>query len=264
MAGAMAEASYATGVSIIACTGFHKQNFYYEDSFIFREKEETLAGLFTSEVTDGMLPSGRDEKKRLEARAGVIKVAVEKNGVRTNAAYEKLFAAAAAAAAKTGAPVLAHFDKDADALALIEYLGQYNIPANRLIACHLDRARYDIGYHREVAQSGAWMEYDTINRLKYHDNEKEFKLIQGMIEAGYAGRMLFSLDTTNKRLRAYGADMGLDYLLKEFTVYMQQRGLGGYMRQIMVNNPAQAVAIQKGTEEKRTAASAITHHVPLM
>ena len=246
-AGRMAEclksASEQSGVYIVGVTGFHKQCFYPQDSFLFRSSEADLADLFETEVADGMFSSDASGRRRTDARAGLVKVAVEAGGVRANATYEKAFSAAAQAAKKTGSALIAHFDKGTDALELLSYLQARGIAPGRLIACHLDRARYDIGYHREFAAAGAWLEYDTINRLKYHDNKKELDLIEAMIGAGYADRLLFSLDTTNKRLKSYGADMGLDYILKDFSLLLRERGLGGYLRRIMVTNPAKAVEI---------------------
>lgn len=246
-AGRMAEclkrASKESGVHIVGVTGFHKQCFYPEDSFLFSSTENALADLFETEVTDGMFSSDFSGRMRTDARAGLIKVAVEAGGVHMNAAYEKSFSAAAHAAKKTGAAVIAHFDKGADALKLVSYLQERGICPHRLIACHLDRARYDASYHKEVAAAGVWLEYDTVNRLKYHDNRQELDLIEEMVDAGYADRLLLSLDTTNKRLRSYGADMGLDYILKDFSVLLRERGLGGYIQQMMVSNPAEAVEI---------------------
>ena len=244
MAEAMVKASDASGVHIIGSTGFHKTCFYEDDSFIFSANEFYLTELFISEIKEGMLSSRKDGEKRLDAKAGIIKVAVDKGGIYANKTYEKLFNAAVVAARETGAAVLAHFEPDTDAFELLKLLEKSGISARRLIACHLDRARYDAGYHQELAASGIYLEYDTINRLNYHDNNKEIKLISEMIAAGYTDHLLLSLDTTNKRLRSYGADMGLDYILADFSAQLENAGIGKeILQQIMIRNAANAIGI---------------------
>ncbi len=244
MAEVMAGASEGSGVNIISSTGFHKTCFYDDESFIFSASEFYLTELFISEIKEGMLSSRRDGERRLDAKAGIIKVAVDKGGIYANKVYEKLFCAAVTAAKETGAAMLAHFEPDTDAFELLKLLEKGSIGAQRLIACHLDRARYDIGYHKELAESGIYLEYDTINRPNYHDNNKEIKLIVKMIAAGLKNRLLFSLDTTNKRLRSYGADMGLDYILTDFSTQLENAGVGkDVLEQIMIHNAANAISI---------------------
>ncbi|MBC8538971.1 hypothetical protein H8693_08495 [Christensenellaceae bacterium NSJ-63] len=245
MAERMVRAAKATGLHLIASAGFHKTVFYYDDSFLFRESEEQLADRFIREIEEGMLSSQMDGERRLPEKAGILKVAVDEGGLHRDATYEKLFHAAAATVKATGVSILAHFEKNSDAFEVLRFFEDAGIPANRLLACHLDRTRHDLGYHRELAAAGAYLEYDTINRLKYVSNEQEIALIQGMLEAGYQDQLLFSLDTTNERLASYGAPMGLDFILKHFSGMLEQAGVGKeILRHVMVENAARAIAIQ--------------------
>ena len=228
-AGRMAEhlikASAFSGVHIIASTGFHKIIFYYDEAYIFNRDEQYITDLYIDEITTGMVSSKKDGFRPLNARAGIIKTAVDSGGIFANQIYEKLFAAAANAALATGAPILCHVEQGADAHEVARFFMDRGLAANRLILCHLDRARYDFAYHKEVLQTGVYLEYDTINRLKYLSNEQEVRLICAMLEAGFEDRLLLSLDTTNQRLRAYGADMGLDYIMHEFVPQMKSTGI---------------------------------------
>ncbi len=229
-AGRMAEnlitASRDSGVHIVASTGFHKTVFYYGDAYIFHRDEQYITDLYRSEIEKGMISSKQDGYRPLSACAGVIKTAVDSGGIVADATYEKLFSAAASAAAATGAPVICHIEQGADALGVIDFYARRGITPERLLICHLDRARYDAVYHKEVLETGAYLEYDTINRTKYLSNEQEIALICRMIEEGYEDKLLLSLDTTNQRLRAYGGDMGLDYILKEFAPMLREAGVG--------------------------------------
>ena len=251
LGGRMAElherASAESGVKIVASTGFDKTIFYYDDSYLFTKSADEITELYVDEITDGMYSSKRDGAKKLSCRAGQIKTAIDKNGIHADATYEKLFEAAANAALETGAPVMVHIEQDADALHVVDFFAKKGIDPKRLILCHIDRARYDFGYNRECAQTGAFMEYDTINRLKYHDDIQEAELIEFMLQEGFGTQLLLGLDTTNERLRSYGAkDMGLDFILKTFISFMEGRGVSREtMSEMLLVNPQRALKISK-------------------
>jgi len=229
-AGRMAEnlkaASEKSCVHIVASTGFYRTAFYETDAYIHKKGERQITEFFISEFEEGMLSSKTDGGRKLSARAGIIKTAVDTGGIYMDGTYTKLFTAAADAAAKTGMPVLCHIEQGAEALEVVEFFGKKGISPGRLLICHLDRARYDFAYHKEVLDTGAFLEYDTINRPKYISNRQEIELIIHMLEAGYEGQLLLSLDTTNARLKAYGAEMGLDYILTEFIPQLKAAGAG--------------------------------------
>ncbi len=253
LAGRMAEhlvaASEKTGVNIIAVTGFHKTLYYRADSYIFRDSAQKITELYIREVEQGMLSSMSAGAEQLTCKAGLIKVAVDSGGIYADATYEKLFEAAAAAALETGATLICHVEKGADALDILMYFVNKGVQSHRMILCHLDRAHYDFDYHKDCLDTGVFLEYDTINRLKYHDDVKEADLICAMVEKDYAGQLLLGLDTTRGRLHSYGGDMGLDYLSKIFLPYLVQRGVKKEdCEKMLVANPQEALRIHK---EKR-------------
>ncbi|MEG0702445.1 MAG: phosphotriesterase [Christensenella sp.] len=243
MAELLEKASAESGVHIVASTGFHKTAFYYDDSYVFKYNADEITKLYIEELEVGMYASKQAGEKILSCKAGQIKTAIDRNGIHANATYEKLFNAAADAAQCTGAPVMVHIEQNADALHVVDFFVKHGVAANRLVLCHIDRARYDFAYHKECAQTGAFMEYDTINRPKYHDDVREAELIEFMLGEGYAAQLLLGLDTTNARLRSYGAkDMGLDYILKAFIPFLEKRGIdSNIMLDMLVLNPQRAL-----------------------
>ena len=243
MAERMVAAAQATGLHLIASAGFHKTVFYPENSFLETESEDRLTDFFIREIREGMISSDTDGKKKLDARAGILKVAVDQGGLHRDKTYEKLFAAAANTANETGVSLLTHFEKNSDALEVIRFFYDRGIEPRRVLACHLDRTHPDFEYHKEVAKTGAYLEYDTINRLKYVSNEDEIRMIMDMMEAGFENQLLFSLDTTNERLSSYGAAMGLDFILETFTGMLAAAGVNEEVTQkIMRKNTANAIA----------------------
>ncbi len=237
MANYLVRTSRQSEINIIACTGFHKTEFFEDADWLERQSEDALTRLYIKEVEAGM-----EEANGI--KAGIIKCAAIKGTYRANSTYAKLFSAAVNAAKAVGAPVMVHFDADVDTLDLANYFAKNNIEPERLIFCHLDRACGDIACHKELAQAGVYLEYDTIHREKYHSDEYEALLIEAMVTDGYASKLLLGLDTTNQRLKNYGAAFGLDDILTRFSQILSQRIGRQTVELIMINNPACALAYE--------------------
>ena len=239
MAEKLIKVSDQAGVNIIACTGFHKTEFFTDKVWLDKQTEETLTEIYLEEIEKGLYSV---DNKKLPAKAGIIKCAAIGRDRKENKTYAKLFSAAATAAVITGIPIMVHMDIDSDAFSIISFFEKYNIQPDKIMFCHLDRVKYDFTYHKEIADVGSFLEYDTINRLKYHSNEKEIELIVHMVENGFVNKLLLAMDTTNQRLKSYGADFGLDYILTEFTVPLEQQLDKEIIRRIMIENPADALS----------------------
>ncbi len=96
------------------------------------------------------------------------------------------------------------------------------MPAKHIIFCHMDRAVSDLAVQEALLDQGIFAEYDTIGRFAYHDDAHEIGLFKHFIDKGYGEQLLFSLDTTRARLKAYTEDaIGLDYLLLTFVQLMK-------------------------------------------
>jgi phosphotriesterase-related protein len=241
----LARISEESGVHIIASTGFHKLTFYPEDHWLHSAGEEELTRLFIAELNQGMyldgdaaFPSRQGGPSRKGgAKAGQIKTALDTEGLSPR--YEKLFTAAAEAAKATGCALMAHIEKDADPRRLAAFLVKCGLPQNRMIFCHLDRAAGDIRIHKEICGQGIYLEYDTIGRPKYHDDEHEADIVLELVEAGYEKQLLMSLDTTRARLASYGGVPGLTHILDAFIPLLLRRGLTeDHIRNFFVENPA--------------------------
>ena len=239
MAGNLVKVSEQAGVNIIACTGFHKTEFFEDIDWLENQSEDALTRIYIREVQVCM-----DEGSDIIAKAGLIKCAAGKDTYKVNRTYAKLFSAAANAAQATGAPVIVHFDPEADAVSVIKFFTQNNVNPDRLIFCHLDRARYDIAYHKELAGAGVYLEYDTIHREKYHSDEDEALLIEAMVNDGYASKLLLGLDTTNQRLKSYGGAFGLDDILTRFRYMLEERIGQQTVNEMMIGNPANALLLE--------------------
>lgn len=242
MAEGLEQISRATGVRIVASTGFHKMAFYPEKHWIFSESEDWLTDLFVRELTEGMYEDGDESRpaKQTSIRAGQIKTAMD--DTKMNDQYRKLFGAAAAAAKETGAPLMIHVENGHQPMEYFEFLIKKGVLPKQMIFCHLDRACHDLSIHKELAEAGAYLEYDTIARFKYHSDEEELKIFDALLQDGQEDRLLFSLDTTRKRLSAYGGATGLPYILEIFLDKMRSAGISQEtIDKISRKNPAAAL-----------------------
>jgi|LSQX01.2.fsa_nt_gb predicted metal-dependent phosphotriesterase family hydrolase len=222
MAEALIKASVMSNVHIVASTGFHKMIFCENESFFLSNEVEALSSFFVNEVTTGMHSSNGD---RLTGCAGIMKVALEKGGIKSTSLREKLFRASAVAAKNTGVPILIHMESEVDAFEVIRLYEEYDIDSSKLIFCHMDRTHQDAGYHHEVLSMGAYLNYDSIHRYKYISDEQERKLILSVLGNGYGKQLLLSLDTTRARLLSYGGEVGLAYLLTNYLPELKAIGI---------------------------------------
>lgn len=225
MARELSKLSKESGIQLLASTGFHKMIFYPDRHWIFTASLHKLTELFLSEILDGMYDGSDDSLGRqIDAKAGIIKCALDVSGL--DAQYEKLFSAAAAAANITNVPLMVHIEQGSNPLALADYLAQEKVNLNRVIFCHMDRACPNLDIHKEICRMGIYLEYDTIARPKYHGDKKEAEVFTALIQSGFENNLLFSLDTTRQRLKAYTPDgAGLTYILRSFIPLLEAYGV---------------------------------------
>ena len=235
--------SQASGIHIVASTGFHKVMFYEDNHWIFSWDESALEKLFVHELTVGMYLDceHKSPEQYHNSKAGVIKVGYDTPGLDEQ--YKKLFTAAARACVKTSAPMIIHIENGTDPIILDDFLTKQGVAQEKRIYCHMDRAVKDISTHIEICKRGSFLEYDTICRPKYHDDETEIKIIKQVLSAGYEDNVLLGLDSTNKRLKAYGNEFGLDYIKETFIPHMLSDGIAlEQINKFMIDNPARVFA----------------------
>ena len=219
--------SEQSGIAVIASTGYHLPGFYADESWTRGMEEEALFDLYCEELTLGMLPHTKDPAqrpaKRTAFRAGMVKAAIGADGAVGR--LQTQLRAAARAAAYTGAPLMLHTERGAHAVEAIALAASCGLPPERMIVCHADRQAEDYAPHEAIAAAGAYLDYDTIGRFRYHSDEQELALIRHMLERGCGKQLLFALDTTASRLGAYGGAISLCYLLDVFHPMLRASGL---------------------------------------
>jgi len=234
-AAALLTISRASGLAIVTVTGYHRPMFYPPDSFLLEEDGNALYERFLMEISVGVV----DDGARLPIRAGAVKAAMGAEG--PTGRDGTLLRAAARAAVAGDVPLILHTEAGAGAVEAVKLSERAGLDPGRMLVCHADRKAKDFRLHEEIAETGAFLEYDTIGRFRYHSDEEEVRLILHMLEAGHRDRLLLSLDTTAARLKRYGGEIGLSYLIETFLPLLRQSGVSpSDIEAITRTNPARA------------------------
>ncbi|WP_180232911.1 hypothetical protein [Bacillus sp. AFS055030] len=237
----LAAASKESGINIVASTGFHKMSFYDKNHWIHYYTEDQLSQIFIRELTVGMFVNTDHAipSETISLKAGNIKIAYDEE--RRADHEKKWFMAAARACLETGFPIMCHVESTRQGMEISQFFMKQGVPPHCLIICHMDRTLDELNLHKELAEMGIYLEYDTIGRFKYHNDEEEAELLLLMEESRFISQILIGLDTTRARLKSYGGQIGLDYIQESFIPLLRKTGLSNEsIRQITVNNPAEA------------------------
>ncbi len=209
------ELAQITGLHITAVTGFHRQTYYAPDYWLWSASMEEAAQHFIHELTVGMVETGST------LPASVLKVGYE--GVIAGQT-RVLMEAVAAAAQQTGALILFHTEAGQNVEALLPFFGNRGLAPHRLYFCHVDK-RPDAGLHRELAQSGVLLGYDTFARPQYDPEHGVWPLLKTMVASGLDAHIALGLDLARASLwQCYGGKPGLCFLPHQVLSRLRQEG----------------------------------------
>jgi phosphotriesterase-related protein len=217
---------------------------------------DAIAGRLIAEVTEGAGETG--------IRAGIIgeigtsgidrETGVKQGNVTPGEA--KVLRGAARASLATGAAVTVHLDpRGQGAFDVLDVCREEKLPLDRLILGHLDHVP-DADYHRRVADSGAWVEYDNFGREYYWDpagvywnnDHWRVRMLAELVRAGHVHQLLVSQDVALKMdLRAYGG-YGYDHILVDIVPALRREGVTqAEIETILVDNPRRALVLRRTT-----------------
>ena len=237
----LAAISRATGVHILCPTGVHLRQYYPQGSWAERLGVEQLAELFVADLEIGIDANdyAGPECQRTVHRAGLIKVASGLNQI--NEHEQKIFAAAALAHQRSGAPILTHTEKGTAALEQVAFLQQHGVHPRHVVLSHTDR-KPDPVYHREILATGVFVEYDAHFRWKPEQGNPTADLILALCADGLASQIMLGMDAARRSYwTSYGGTPGHNYLLTTFRTLLLSRGLSpaDYDR-FQIDNPLRA------------------------
>lgn len=238
----MRQVSTATGVAVIAATGFHRDAHYPRGHWVYDAAPDLLTSRLLVDLTEGMHPHDWDDVSELDpARAGVIKLGASYQHI--SMAERRRLQAAAAVSARTGVAMVVHTEIGTCGHEIVDVLEAAGATADRILLAHMDR-NPDLELHAEIAARGVSFTYDTIGRIKYRPDSVLLDLIEGMVAAGYGSRIVLGLDLgVHDYFRSYGGGPGMRTLMATFVPRLRRRIGDGPTEAMLIANPARAFAI---------------------
>ena len=179
--------SNTTGVNIIACTGYHLQQYYPNDYWLFNTSAEKAEAYFLGELRDGITETRYRDRP---IKAGFIKIACQ---ATLEGSPIHLMEAAVNACLETEAALEVHTEKGAQGVEIARTLLDFGISPQKLILCHVDK-KPDFRFHMELLSAGITLEYDTFFRPKYHPDTNLWPLLEYVIENGFEDQIVVATD----------------------------------------------------------------------
>ncbi|PLK95307.1 phosphotriesterase-related protein, partial [Klebsiella pneumoniae] len=114
------------------------------------------------------------------------------------------------------------------------------------VLCHMNPSFADKRYQRELAQRGAFLEYDMIGMSYYYadesaqspSDEENARAIRELIDDGYIQQILLSQDVFLKTMLTRYGGHGYGYILKHFVPRLRRHGVSGeQLETLMIGNP---------------------------
>ncbi|MBB2975352.1 phosphotriesterase-related protein [Microbacterium endophyticum] len=228
------EVSRRSGVHI--CVG---GGTYVEETLTDEVRALSVDGLterFLSELRDGIDGTGIRPALLGEIGTSWPITEVEWRAVR----------AAGRAGSLTGTTVYTHQSfRGAGGVPVLEVLLDEGMPADRVIIGHLDEL-WDKNYHRDIAQSGAMLAYDTFGSDFYYGSTamrnptdaERLAMVEWLLSEGYGSQLVIGADLwTQANLHRNGGN-GYDHLFRRIGPAISAlAGDEAMAEQILIHNP---------------------------
>ena len=224
--------SEATDFPVVVPTGVYQEPSIPD--WVRESSEDELLEWLLEDLTDGVGDTG--------VLAAWIKVSTDDDDPESlSPDEEKVLRAAARAGAETGAPIGSHTlsgDLVHRQLDVVEAAGY---TADRFVWIHAQAD--ELASHREIAERGAYVEYDWIGGDD-QDDADYLDRIEAMVEAGFADRLLLSQDRGwyDPSEPGGGEQRPYTYLTAEFLPKLRERLDDTTVRELTHHNPFDAYA----------------------
>lgn len=228
------QVSERTGIHIVAGTGFYLESAHPE--WLGSASEEEIAEVILADLADG--EDG--------VRPGIIgEIGV---GQDFTPAERTSLAAACAVQTTIRLPMEIHlpgwFRLGG---AVLDFVEERGVDPRHVILCHMNPSGSDPDYQKRLMDRGAWVQYDMIGaELYYADHDEQCpsdedtaRAITGLVQDGYADRLLLSSDIFLKSLLRQNGGPGYAHLQQYFLPRLHRHGLDeATTRELTVTNPA--------------------------
>lgn len=223
--------SEATQFPLVVPTGIYREPWI--PAWAHAASEAKLAEWMLGELLGQIEASG--------VQAGWIKLSASDQGLTDNEI--KILRAAARASKETNAVIGSHTIHGRVVQQQLDIVAAEGVAPDRFIWIHA-QAEPDFELHLEVAQRGAWLEYDWIGSQDYNDAHFNHH-IQLILNAGLGDRLLLSQDRGwyDPAQSNGGIPKPYTYLIEKFLPNLRSTGVDAATVQLLTHtNPFQAFA----------------------
>jgi phosphotriesterase-related protein len=129
---------------------------------------------------------------------------------------------------------------------VLDVVAEEGADLRHTVLCHMNPSHDDIAYQSELAERGAFIEYDMIGmdffyadqQVQCPSDEEAARAIVRLVEAGYLDRILLSHDVFLKMMLTHYGGNGYAYILRHFLPRLQRHGLDRtVLDEMMRSNP---------------------------
>jgi phosphotriesterase-related protein len=254
------EVGRQTGVQFIQGTAYYVRTGHPER--IDTLSEDELEAEFVSDVREGI-----DDTDVRAGIIGEIGLSVDENAEIYDAEL-KVLRAGARAAARTGTSLSIHPPGRIDrarkggeyptsrwGLDVLDIVEAEGLPADRVVMDHMDRSLYsDVSYQKELAERGAYLEYDLFGSEFYYDHWNDgypsdkwrIDAVMELIDEGYLTNLLFSQDVCQKIQRTKYGGNGYAHILRNVVPMLRYHGVSDEeITTILEENPRRMLTIEE-------------------
>lgn len=242
--------SKRTGIKIIATAGFNKaimwpaqmpgQNCTFQQWMDARSRDQIRQHV-VDELTVGMDDTA--------LRGGVAKFGTGYNTISES--EDKMVRAVLDAHKETGCPLHAHTELGTLILEQLAIVKEEGVDPTRLTIAHVDR-NPDHWVHLKAAETGVFMCFDGISRIKYHPESILIDCILNLVRHGHEDQIVVGGDIARRTMyRNYGeGGLGLGYILASWVPrFIEQADDAGFdgkalVETFFVKNPQRAFAFK--------------------
>lgn len=218
-------------VQIIAGTG-HYRDPYLDKRWFDEHSVDQIADLLVHDLVEGFPGTS--------VRAGVIgEIGSDKWFI--SAAEERSFRAAARANLRTGAVISTHAARWPVGLDQLAILTSEGVDPSQVIIGHCDSVPIP-EYHRDVARSGAWLQFDGIRSSQGLDFTRRVGWVVDLCREGFISRLLLSHDVCTTEDLTHNGGCGFTLVPGAFRAGLVAGGLSDdECDQLLIRNPAAAL-----------------------
>lgn len=217
---ALLRIAQASGVHVIASTGYYRRIVYPE--YVFHEDADELAQRLIREVEEGMAGTG--------IRPGMLAEFASHDEGEPDEQEGKVFRAAGRVQVATGLPLTTHCWIGNGALWQIRALTAEGVPPDKIVIAHVGANRPDMDNARRILDTGVNVGIDCVGFGKrdgwidYFDPERA-QLVKTFIDWGHLAQLTVSRDLLRQHeLKRHGGK-GYSYLFEGFVAVMREAGI---------------------------------------